>query len=521
MEKTTRDVSGHTHGPDGRFVTVGATVPGRQGGTVTSVMTPHELTIGRVESKDEKHTGFTHEGAALAPRTSRDQAQRDVERSYLHHARRVAARPKALHENVMRSYLIGYDPKREHGNTFPVKRWNMSAKRLDSMARASYRLGLHFGSPAAESRINARASERVEHPQIDAIVARHIPGYAHQRHHEVMPEQARAIIQAAWNHGVGQHKQEVPKKAASLFGGSMTKDTAPVPGNELVAQSLERKGRVVRRGAAGRRRRSVTRLETKMNKRSVESGGYIRDESGQFSSGCEHCGGGEHDGHTKAHRDQMERMWISGRASGLTRQGMHPVEASKQATYESQQHLKAEAAERKVSKSAISKRALRRVDKNFKTVQRGIERKEGYSPGRAAAIAAAAGRKKLGQKEMTRRSVAGRKRKKSDAGHAYAMLKRAGAQIPACECGWEGHATRTKMYSKLLHRRHVSGLTKSENYDKPGMDSAARSQWSYGAARRAARSSYRTRGSTHQCTTCGSKGSRALVAHHKRLTGHA
>lgn len=46
--------------------------------------------------------------------------------------------------------------------------------------------------------------------------------------------------------------------------------------------------------------------------------------------------------------------------------------------------------------------------KGFKNVQRSIEKKEGYSPDRAARIAAAAGRKNLGQKEMTRRSVAGR-----------------------------------------------------------------------------------------------------------------
>lgn len=47
----------------------------------------------------------------------------------------------------------------------------------------------------------------------------------------------------------------------------------------------------------------------------------------------------------------------------------------------------------------------------FKKMSSAIQRKEGYSKERADAITAAAGRKKLGQKEMTRRSVAGRKRK--------------------------------------------------------------------------------------------------------------
>jgi hypothetical protein len=45
----------------------------------------------------------------------------------------------------------------------------------------------------------------------------------------------------------------------------------------------------------------------------------------------------------------------------------------------------------------------------FKAVAKSIAKKEGISQERANAIAAAAGRKELGQKEMTRRSVAGRK----------------------------------------------------------------------------------------------------------------
>lgn len=48
--------------------------------------------------------------------------------------------------------------------------------------------------------------------------------------------------------------------------------------------------------------------------------------------------------------------------------------------------------------------------KGFKNVQHSIARKEGISETRAAKIAAAAGRKNLGQAEMTRRSVRARSR---------------------------------------------------------------------------------------------------------------
>lgn len=49
---------------------------------------------------------------------------------------------------------------------------------------------------------------------------------------------------------------------------------------------------------------------------------------------------------------------------------------------------------------------------NFKQVSSAIQRKEGYSKDRADAIAAAAGRKELGEKEMERRSKAGKEKAK-------------------------------------------------------------------------------------------------------------
>lgn len=47
---------------------------------------------------------------------------------------------------------------------------------------------------------------------------------------------------------------------------------------------------------------------------------------------------------------------------------------------------------------------------SFKAVQQGIEKKEGYGADRAAAIAAAVGRKKLGKQEMERRAQVGRRK---------------------------------------------------------------------------------------------------------------
>ena len=47
----------------------------------------------------------------------------------------------------------------------------------------------------------------------------------------------------------------------------------------------------------------------------------------------------------------------------------------------------------------------------FSKLSSSIQKKEGVSKKAADAITAAAGRKKLGQAEMTRRSVAGRKKK--------------------------------------------------------------------------------------------------------------
>lgn len=49
--------------------------------------------------------------------------------------------------------------------------------------------------------------------------------------------------------------------------------------------------------------------------------------------------------------------------------------------------------------------------KGFNAVKNSIAKKENISEERAAKIAAAAGRKNLGQKEMTRRSVAARRGK--------------------------------------------------------------------------------------------------------------
>lgn len=256
LRKMTRDVSGHNHGSDGRFVTVTGTELSRPGtgDTITHIQTPHQTTIGHVETKKERHTGVTHEGRRLTERGSRDEAERDVERSYLHHARRVVGRPRQTHENVLRSYVPGYDPKSDSGAPR-----SMSAKRLNSMARTAYRLGLHFGNPAAESRMDAPRSEREQSSAIDAIVAKLVPDYTRKTHHEITPDQAHAIVDAAWKHGVGQHKAEPKaerKIAAGLLGATIAKDTAPVPGLELVGQSLRysRRGKLVRRTAAGRRR---------------------------------------------------------------------------------------------------------------------------------------------------------------------------------------------------------------------------------------------------------------------------
>lgn len=49
----------------------------------------------------------------------------------------------------------------------------------------------------------------------------------------------------------------------------------------------------------------------------------------------------------------------------------------------------------------------------FNRLKHKIEKKEGISDKRAAAITAAIGRKKLGEKEMARRSAEGRKHKES------------------------------------------------------------------------------------------------------------
>lgn len=46
----------------------------------------------------------------------------------------------------------------------------------------------------------------------------------------------------------------------------------------------------------------------------------------------------------------------------------------------------------------------------FKKLQKNIEKKEGYGKGRAGAIAAAIGRKKLGAKGMAKKAAAGRKK---------------------------------------------------------------------------------------------------------------
>lgn len=46
----------------------------------------------------------------------------------------------------------------------------------------------------------------------------------------------------------------------------------------------------------------------------------------------------------------------------------------------------------------------------FKAVQQSVEQKSGYSPDRAAAVAAAIGRKKFGRKGMARLAAEGRRR---------------------------------------------------------------------------------------------------------------
>lgn len=55
----------------------------------------------------------------------------------------------------------------------------------------------------------------------------------------------------------------------------------------------------------------------------------------------------------------------------------------------------------------------------FKAVQQSIESKEGYSPDRAAAIAAAIGRKKYGKKGMARLAAEGRRRAASKSSSRY------------------------------------------------------------------------------------------------------
>lgn len=55
----------------------------------------------------------------------------------------------------------------------------------------------------------------------------------------------------------------------------------------------------------------------------------------------------------------------------------------------------------------------------FSQLQSSIENKEGYSAGRAAAIAAAAGRKKYGAKKMARMAAAGRKKAAKAAKPSY------------------------------------------------------------------------------------------------------
>lgn len=49
------------------------------------------------------------------------------------------------------------------------------------------------------------------------------------------------------------------------------------------------------------------------------------------------------------------------------------------------------------------------AESNFKKLQQKMERKEGYSPKVAAEATAAAGRRSIGQAEMTKGSVEGRK----------------------------------------------------------------------------------------------------------------
>lgn len=60
----------------------------------------------------------------------------------------------------------------------------------------------------------------------------------------------------------------------------------------------------------------------------------------------------------------------------------------------------------------------------FKEVSSAIQRKEGYSKERADAITAAAGRKKLGEKEMERRAKEGKE-------HAKKSMEEALAEVPA------------------------------------------------------------------------------------------
>jgi hypothetical protein len=89
---------------------------------------------------------------------------------------------------------------------------------------------------------------------------------------------------------------------------------------------------------------------------------------------------------------------------------MAPGGASKETNaYAKEEHKKVLAESKAMPKPNLGKEEMGKSA--FKTLQHKIERKEGYSPDRAAAITASIGRKELGQAEMTRRSKAGMHKK--------------------------------------------------------------------------------------------------------------
>lgn len=86
-----------------------------------------------------------------------------------------------------------------------------------------------------------------------------------------------------------------------------------------------------------------------------------------------------------------------------------------------------------------------------------IEKKEGISDKRAAAITASIGRKKLGEKEMARRSVAGReKHKESKTECSPVKMERRTDGSYSCPSTWEG-----------TFREQMKNLRYGPDSDKP------------------------------------------------------